>query len=200
MHNNCDKNACWGFKSGFILASTSPIRRALLEKVRLFPDEIVAPSVNEQPFKNELPLRYVSRIAALKAQAVADTHPNTCILAADTILSVGRRIIRKSATIEDAREKLILLSSQKHRVITSICIIDKTGKMHQRTRTTVVSLKRLDNRDIDLILSTNDWQNVAGYKMEGLLSGFTRQIIGSYDNVLGLPTYDVLQILKGILR
>lgn len=194
-----NKNEIWKLKRGFILASSSIQRRALLEEVRLFPDEIISPDINEETKKNELPAQYVKRIAIEKAQAVALTHPEQCIVAADTILAVGRRIIRKASCEEEARQNLLLLSGKRHRVITGLCIIAPNGEMISRINTSTVILKKLDETDIRIILESNEWQNVAGYKIEGILLAFVKQIIGSYASIVGLPVYETSQILRGIL-
>lgn len=189
----------WDFKSGFILASASKNRRALLESVRLVPDKIVSPEINEDLLPDELPARYVKRIATQKALEVAKTHPNTCIVAADTVLSVGRRIIRKAYTEEEARANLNLLSGRKHRVLTGLCVISPTGKVISKVHTSFVTMKKLDETDIRLILKSNEWKGVAGYQIEGVLSGFVKQISGSYSSIVGIPVYETAQILRGVL-
>ena len=129
----------WNLKSGFILASASVNRRALLESVRLVPSKIVSPQIDETQFDGELPARYVKRIAIQKAKAVAKEYPGETILAADTILAVGRRFIRKAYTEEEARANLNLLSGRKHKVLTGICVISPSGKSFQKS-TPVLSL------------------------------------------------------------
>lgn len=189
----------WNLKEGFILASSSPQRRALLEEVRLFPDEIVSPQINEEQLQNELPARYVKRIAIEKAQAVAQIRPQRCVVAADTVIAVGRRIIRKADSEEQARQNLLLLSGRRHRVLTGLCVITPQGKIISKVNTSSVVLKKLDETDIRIILKSGEWKNVAGYKIEGVLLAFVKQIIGSYSGIVGLPVYETAQILKGIL-
>lgn len=190
----------WDFKSGFILASASKNRRALLESVRLVPDKIISPEINEDRLPNELPARYVKRIATQKALEVSKTHPNTCIVAADTVLAVGRRIIRKAYTEEEARKNLNLLSGRKHRVLTGLCVITPTGKIISKVHTSFVTMKKLDETDIRIILKSNEWKGVAGYQIEGVLSAFVKQISGSYSSIVGIPVYETAQILKGVLQ
>lgn len=191
-------NNFWQLKEGFILASGSPQRKALLEQVYLYPDMIVSPDINEDMLKNELPAQYVKRIAVEKAKAVAQQHPNRCILAADTILAVGRRIIRKAKTEDEARAHLDLLSGRRHRVITGLCVITPNGKIIARVSSTIIIMKHLSDEDKSFILKANEWENVAGYRIEGIISAFVKKMIGSYNSVVGLPVYDTVHILRGI--
>ena len=194
------KNNLWGLTHGFILASGSPQRLRLLENAGFMPDQVISADVDETPLTGELPARYVRRIAILKAQAVAQKHPNTCILAADTVIAVGKRIIRKALTEDQARETLGILSGRRHRVMTGICVIKPDGHLIAKVVQTAVILKRMDAVDVQAILNSKEWQNVAGYRIEGLLSACVTKIIGSHPNVVGLPVFEVAQILKGILR
>ncbi len=190
----------WKIKSPFILASGSPQRRILLEKAGFFPSETLSADIDESVQKKELPARYVKRIAYQKALAVAALRPKTCIVAADTVIAVGTRIIRKVQTEEEAREKLMLLSGKRHRVMTGIAIVHPDGKIISKVVQTAVVLKQMDKADIDAVINSGEWKNVAGYQIEGVLSACVRKVIGSYPNVVGLPIFEVAQILKGILR
>ena len=194
------KNQLWNFKAGFILASASVNRRALLDEVRLVPDEIISPEIDEDILENELPARYVKRIAIEKAKAVALMRPNTCVVAADTVLAVGRRIIRKAKTAEEAKANLRLLSGRKHKVLTGLAIATPEGKIISRVNISTVVLKRFDEDDIRVIIDSGEWKNVAGYKIDGVLSSFVKQMSGSYSGIVGLPVYETTQILRGILR
>lgn len=198
-HRPMNENELWKLKKGFILASGSPNRRALLEEVRLFPEEIVSPQIDENPLENETPTRYVKRIAIEKAQEVAKMYPNRCIVAADTVLAVGHRIIRKAFSEKEARQNLLLLSGRRHRVLTGLCIITPDGKIISKINTSIVILKKLDETDIQIILNSQEWKDVAGYKIEGVLLAFVKQIIGSYSGIVGLPIYETSCILRGIL-
>ena len=189
----------WGLKQGFILASGSLQRRRLLESVQLFPTQIISPDVDETELKNELPARYVRRIALEKAQAVYRMHPRQCVVAADTILAVGRRVIRKAQNEAQARAHLELLSGRAHRVITGLCVITPDGKEIVRVNETRIKMKRLSEADMRFILQTKEWEHVAGYKIEGIISAFVQHMSGSYDSVVGIPVYDVVHILRGIL-
>ncbi|MBR5130192.1 MAG: septum formation protein Maf [Alphaproteobacteria bacterium] len=189
----------WRLKSPFILASGSKARLRLLQDAGLCPSEIIPADIDETPKKKELPARYVYRIAKEKALAIAKQHPNKCILSADTVIAVGVRMIRKASTREEALENLKLLSGRRHRVITGFCVVKPDGSTITKTVTTFVIIKKLDNIDIDTILNSNQWQNVAGYQIEGMLSAVVRKTIGSFPNVVGLPIFEVTQVLRGIL-
>ncbi len=190
----------WQLKQPFILASASPQRRVLLEKARLVPDLIETADIDESQLPDELPRRYVVRIATEKALAVAARHPNTCVLAADTVLAVGHRIIRKAQTEQEARENLLLISGRKHRVFTGVCIITATGKKITRLSDTAVTMKRLATDEIEGVIRSGEWKGVAGYRIEELIQSFVRRVNGSYSGIIGLPIYEVSSILRGILK
>ena len=189
----------WGLKYPFILASGSKARLRLLQEAGLPPCAVVPADIDETPHKKELPARYVYRIAKEKALAVAKTYPSEYILSADTVIAVGVRMIRKATTREEAFENLKLLSGRKHRVITGFCVVKPDGTTITKTVTTFVIIKKLDKVDIEAILDSGQWQNVAGYQIEGMLSAVVRKTIGSFPNVVGLPIFEVAQVLRGIL-
>lgn len=197
--NKLSDGSVWGLKSSFILASGSQERLKLLHKAGFVPSAVVPADIDETPLKNELPARYVHRIATLKAQAVAQKHPNTCILSADTIIAVGKRLIRKADTAQEARANLELISGRRHRVLTGFCVITPTGKSITKVVTTAVVMKKLDKVDIEAVIASNEWKNVCGYQIEGILSALVRQTIGSYPNVVGLPIFEVSGVLRGVL-
>ncbi len=182
------------------MASQSPQRRHLLEQAQLFPEGVVRVDIDESPQKGELPARYVKRIACEKALAAAVDHPNTYILAADTVIAVGRRILRKAKTVDEAREKLCLLSGKRHRVMTGFCVITPEGRQIAKVVQTAVLMKHLDETEIAAVLASGEWQNVAGYRIEGVLSTLIRGIVGSYPNIIGLPIFEVSQVLRGLLQ
>lgn len=197
--NNADTISPWGIKQPFILASGSKARLRLLQCAGLEPTQIIPADIDETPHKKELPARYVYRMAYEKAMDVASRHPNKCILSADTVIAVGSRIIRKAETKEQALQNLDLLSGRKHRVITGFCVVKPDGKTITKTVSTFVILKHLDEVDKRAILNSKEWENVAGYQIEGLLSALVRKTIGSYPNVVGLPVFEVAQVLRGAL-
>ena len=181
----------------FILASSSPQRRALLNQIGYTPKEIRPVNIDETEALGELPLPYIRRIARAKAVAAAKENPNENVLSADTIIVVGKKIIRKSPDEKAQREVMQQLSGRTHRVITSVCFIAKSGKISQKTVTTKIMMKHLTKEEIDDYLASKEWKGVAGYKIEGLLQGFVKRIVGSYSGVIGLPLYETKNILNG---
>ncbi len=182
----------------FILASGSPQRRRLLEQIGYLPKDIHPADINEQVQEGETPLRYIRRIARAKAEAVAALCPNENILSADTVIVAGQKIIQKSADSEAQTKVMRLLSGRTHRVITSVCLIAKNGKISQRTVTTKIARKHLTEQEIENYIASGEWVGVAGYKIEGILAGFVKKIIGSYTGVIGLPLYETKNMLNGI--
>ncbi len=182
----------------FILASGSPQRRRLLEQIGYTPKDIHPADIDEQVLKGETPLRYIRRIARAKALAVAAVFPEENILSADTVIVAGQKIIQKSADAEAQTNVMRLLSGRTHRVITSVCLISKTGRISQRTVTTKIAMKHLTESEISNYIASGEWVGVAGYKIEGMLGGFVKKIIGSYTGVIGLPLYETKNMLNGI--
>lgn len=181
----------------FILASASPQRKRLLEQIGFEPKEIISADIDEHEEKYEKPLEYVRRMARQKALAVAKLRKNENILASDTIITVGRRIIHKSKTPEDQENVMRLLSGRNHKVITAVCLVDKKGKITDRVVTTRISMKRLCEEEIKAYVASNEWVGVCGYKIEGLLAGFVRQMVGSFTGVVGLPLYETRNLILG---
>lgn len=181
----------------FILASGSPQRRSLLEQIGYIPKQICPANIDEQSLPNEKPLPYIKRIARQKAEAVSKLYPNENILSADTIIVAGQKIIQKSHNSTEQTEVMNLLSGRTHRVITSVCLISKTGRISQKTVTTKIVMKHLTKDEIETYVSSNEWNGVAGYKIEGLLGGYVKKIIGSYTGVVGLPLYETKNLLTG---
>ena len=194
------KNNLWGLKQGFILASGSSERRQILEDAGFVPSLIVSANVDETPGINELPARYVKRMAIEKARAVAKDYPDACILAADNICAVGKRLIRKAHDEREARANLKLLSGRRHRVMTGFCVRTPDGREIAKVIQTIVIIKHFDEMDINALIQSGEWKGVAGYRIEGILSACVTKIIGSHPNVVGLPIFEVAQVLKGILR
>ena len=194
------KNNLWGLTSGFVLASGSPQRLRLLETAGFMPEKVITADIDETPFPNELPARYVKRVAVEKARAVALKSPNSCILAADTVIAVGRRIIRKAQNENQVRQNLKLLSGRRHRVMTGFCVKTPDGHEISKVVQTAVIIKHFDEADINALIQSGEWKGVAGYRIEGILSACVSKIIGSHPNIVGLPIFEVAQVLKGILR
>ena len=187
-----------------ILASASPRRLALLEQIGLRPDLLCPVDIDETPLRRESPRDYVRRMAYLKLEA-AKTMPQVkeifaprYLLTADTVVAVGRRILGKAADVEEARAQLKLLSGRSHRVYTAICLLTPAGKIRKRLVDTKVRFKRLSREELEAYLLSDEWRGKAGsYAIQGLASAFVRHINGSYPSVVGLPTYEVMQLLAG---
>ncbi len=183
----------------FILASASPRRVDLLRQIGVVPDQIIPADIDETPIKSELPRQLVARLAVSKAEAIAKNHPGTFILAADTVVAVGRRILPKAETPEEARAFLKLLSGRRHRVIGGLAVISPSGDLRQRVVETAVTFKRLSLNEMNSYLSSDEWQDKAGaYAIQGLAAKFVRSVNGSYSNVVGLPLFETSQLLEGL--
>lgn len=179
-----------------ILASASPRRVELLKQAGITPDKIIPADIDETPLPHETPSEYAKRIAAAKAKKIAETYGNAIVLAADTVVAVGRRILPKTETEEQARECLALLSGRRHKVLTAISIISPAG---QKTRlvTSIVQFKRLSEPEITAHIAAKDWQGKAGgYALQGKDATLIPFISGSYSNIVGLPLYETVCMLK----
>lgn len=188
-----------GSKNKLILASASPRRKQLLEQVGITPDEIIPADIDETPHKGELPKQHAERLAREKAQTIAAAHPNSYVLAADTVVGVGRRILPKAETAEQAKLCLELLSGRRHRVYTGSCVIAPGGKVLLRVPETIVKFKRLTHTEIQDYLASGEWRGAAGgYKIQGRAEGYIEFLRGSFSNVVGLPLYDVMRMLEGV--
>jgi len=194
------KKQCWGLTKTFILASSSPRRIRLLENAGFKPVEIVPADIDETEKKGERPDKYVVRVATEKAQHVAKLRPGICIVAADTIIVAKGKIVRKAATEQKARTNLKLLSGSTHYAYTGYCIISDKGKVISKLVKTAVKTKKFTDDEIDTLITSKEWQNVAAYRIEGLLSALVKSIEGSYTNIIGLPIYEVAQDLKNMLK
>lgn len=184
-------------KKDFILASGSPQRLSLLKNIGYEPKAVHAANIDETPFPQEMPLPYIRRISRAKAEAVSSILPKENILSADTVIVVGQKIIQKSHSEEEQTAVMRLLSGRTHRVITSVCLKTKDGHLSQRTVTTKIMMKHLTTSEIDSYIKSGEWHGVAGYKIEGMLSGFVKRIVGSYTGVIGLPLYEAKNMLDG---
>ena len=183
----------------FILASSSPRRRELLAQIGLLPELILAPSIDETPLRDELPRPYVERMAHAKAEAaaLAAPSPGTLILAADTVVALGRRILPKAEDEATARRCLDLLSGRRHRVITAVVLLHLGGRS-LRVVESVVAFSRMTARQTDALIEAGDWHGKAGgYAVQGHAAAFVRFLSGSYSNVVGLPLFETAQLLRG---
>ncbi len=187
-----------------VLASGSPRRLNLINQVGIQPDALRPTDIDETPNRGELPRGYATRLAKTKAEAglAAAARDNELagafVLAADTVVAVGRRILPKAELIDEAAQCLRLLSGRNHQVYTAVCLVAPNGAVRQRLVETRVRFKRLSGEDIDDYLATGEWQGKAGgYAVQGLAGSFIVKISGSYSNVVGLPLYETVLLLAG---
>ena len=179
-----------------ILASASPRRLALLAQIGIVPDAVRAADLDEAPLKLELPRVHAVRLAREKARAVAALEPRAFVLAADTVVAAGRRILPKAETEADVRHCLDILSGRAHRVYTAICLIDPAGGLRERVSETRVSFKRLSDAELDAYVAGGEGQGKAGgYAIQGSAAAFVRLLNGSYSGVVGLPLFEVGTLL-----
>jgi len=190
----------WNLEKGFILASCSPQRKRLLKDAGFEADLYVGADIDESVLPNEKPKDYVKRVATEKALFVAKEHPNCCIVSADTIIVAKGKIVRKAPNEEVARENLDLISGTRHHVLTGYSVIDFDGKQISDVVSTTVYMKRISDAEKDALIASKEWENVAAYRIEGMLSTFVKAIKGSYPNIVGLPVYEISEILKRVLK
>ncbi len=178
-----------------ILASASPRRRDLLAQIGIGPDAIVAADIDETPLKTETPRALALRLAVAKARAVtADGY----VLAADTVVCVGRRILPKAETEAEVRACLKLLSGRNHRVLTGVALVAPGGRLSSRVVEARLSFKRLSNAEIDAYVASGEGLGKAGgYGIQGRAGGFVVKLTGSYTAVVGLPLYETKCLLQG---
>lgn len=182
-----------------ILASASPRRRELLAQIGIVPDLIAPTDIDEDPQPREQPGPLAARLAAEKAAAAAPHHAGAYVLAADTVVGLGRRILGKPADADEARRFLGQLSGRRHRVYSGVTVIAPDGRTGRRLVTTTVHFKRLERAEIDRYLDGGEWDGKAGgYAIQGAAGAFVPSINGSYSNVVGLPLYETLSLLQGL--
>ena len=187
-----------------VLASGSPRRLALLNQIGVEPDRVLPVTVDETPKPRELPRNLARRLAHEKVSAalaatIADPDlSGALILAADTVVSVGRRILPKAELIEEAASCLRQLSGRSHRVYTAIALVTAKGHIRRRLIETRVRFKRLSREDVESYLASGEWRGKAGgYAVQGFAGAFVIRLNGSYSNVVGLPLYEVMMLLTG---
>ncbi len=184
-----------------ILASASPRRLSLLAQIGVAPDDVIAADADETERLHELPRDYVLRVAAAKAEMICARAPGAIVLAADTAVACGRRILPKAEDEADARRCLELLSGRAHRVFTGVVLAGPDGERRTRIVETRVKVSRLEQSDIDAYIKSDEWRGKAGgYAIQGLFSKHVISIIGSYSNIVGLPLYETANLLKGAGR
>ena len=183
-----------------VLASASPRRLDLLRQVGLEPAEIDPADLDETPAARELPRAYAVRMAAAKLAVVAPRHPGAVVLAADSVVVCSRRILPKAETEAEARLCLQRLSGRRHRVLGAIAVGFPDGTVRTRLVETVVRFKRLEPAELDDYLRSGEWRGKAGgYAIQGRAKRFVVFLPGSYSNVVGLPLFETVQLLKSVL-
>jgi septum formation protein len=193
-----------GLRPKLVLASASPRRLALLEQVGITPDALRPTTIDETARKGEVPHHLVRRLAHAKAEAAhrlvraEPDYANSFILAADTAVSVGRRILGKAEMEHEAARSLELLSGRAHRVHTAIAIITPKGEWRERVVETRLRFKRLSRSDMEAYLASGEWKGKAGgYAIQGIAGCFVVKLVGSFTNVVGLPLTEVVNLLQG---
>jgi len=185
-----------------ILASASPRRLELLSRLGITPAAVDPADIDETPRKGERPEPHVARLAAEKAAAVATRYPGAVILAADTLVAVGLRILPKAEDEQTARHCLELLSGRRHKVLTALTVIDANGLARHRISRSTVRVERLGPADIATYLASGEWQGKAGgYAIQGRFEAHVQWMEGSFSGIMGLPLADARAMLAtaGIL-
>jgi septum formation protein len=181
-----------------VLASASPRRLELLRQIGIVPDCIDPADIDETPARDELPAAHVVRLAETKARAVSPRHPGAFILAADTIVACGRRILPKAEDAATARACLTLLSGRRHRVYSGVAVMTPSGEIAIRRVISHVAVKRLSETEVGVYLASGEWRGKAGgYAIQGCAASFIPWVAGSYSNVVGLPLFETAQLLAG---
>jgi septum formation protein len=187
-----------------VLASGSPRRLGLLNQAGIEPETLLPAELDELPTKGELPRALANRLARAKAEAALtgvrrdDELRSAFILAADTVVSLGRRILPKAETLDEAAQCLRLLSGRNHRVYTGVCLVTPKEAFRQRLVESRVRFKRLSKEDLEAYLASGEWRGKAGgYAIQGLAGSFVVKIVGSYTNIVGLPLQETVALLAG---
>jgi len=187
-----------------VLASGSPRRVELLAQAGIEPDRLLPANIDETPLKSEHPrslARRLSREKAEKARAhlLDEEKPGEAfVLAADTVVAVGRQIMPKAELLDEASQCLRMLSGRNHKVYTGLCLITPKGKLRQRVCETRVRFKRVTSEEMESYLASGEWRGKAGgYAIQGLAGTFVVKLVGSYSNVVGLPLYETVSLLTG---
>jgi septum formation protein len=193
-----------GWRPKLVLASGSPRRLALLQQAGLEPDALLPADIDETPLNAETPRELVRRLARTKAEVARKTArtreelEGAFVVAADTVVSVGRRILPKAEVVEEAAACLRLLSGRTHRVYTAVCVVTPRDAIRERLVESRVRFKRLSREDMEGYLASGQWRGKAGgYAIQGLAGTFVVKLVGSYPNIVGLPLYETISLLDG---
>ena len=180
-----------------VLASASPRRLDLLARIGVKPDAVVPAEVDESVPDGELPRQHALRLALEKAETVASQVPDALVLAADTVVAVGRKILPKVEDEETLRACMRLLSGRRHRVLTGVALVVPGNGVRERLVETMIAMKRLSDVEIAHYASHGEWHGKAGgYALQGYGEVYVRRIAGSYSNVVGLPLAETRMLLK----
>jgi len=181
-----------------VLASASPRRRDLLAQIGVVPDAVLPAEIDESPLEDETPENLARRLARAKAAAGAALRPDAAVLAADTVVACGRRVLPKAETADEVRACLRLLSGRRHRVVGGVCLTLPGRRSAVRLSVTAVAFKRLGDAEIDVYAACGEGQGKAGgYAIQGRAAAFVRFLSGSYPNVVGLDLHVVSGLLAG---
>lgn len=178
-----------------VLASSSPRRLELLGRLGVKPDRVISPDIDETPVKAELPRDYVARMADEKAAAI-DRAADEILIAGDTTVAVGRRILGQAVNADEQRKFLELISGRRHHVMTSVCIIDQNGTARTKVSDSIVKFKRFEPREIEAYIASGEGEGKAGgYAIQGVAEAFVTWMSGSYSGIMGLPLYETRNLL-----
>jgi septum formation protein len=184
---------------GLALASASPRRLDLLRQLGLVPDRVAPADIDETPQRDERPGQLALRLAVQKGEAARGGVAGMFVISADTVVAVGRRILPKAETVEEARACLRLLSGRKHDVLTGVAVFAPDGRRASRLVEARVALKRLSHVDVEGYIGSEEWRGKAGgYAIQGQAGGFVTGISGSYSAIVGLPLYETAALLEGV--
>jgi septum formation protein len=179
-----------------VLASASPRRRDLLARLGVVPVAVDPADLDEAVQRGEQPRPHAERLAREKALLVASRHPGAIVLAADTVVAAGRRILPKAEDEATARTCLALLSGRRHRVLTAVALVDADGRLRERLSESIVTFQRLQPADVDWLIGRGDWQGKAGgYAIQGAAEAYVRSLSGSFSGVVGLPLNETRLLL-----
>ncbi|MGG5820072.1 Maf family protein [Falsiroseomonas sp. HW251] len=187
-----------GVRPPLVLASASPRRLELLARIGVVPDRVLPVDLDENPLKAEQPRALAQRLARAKAEAAHAEAPDAIVLAADTVVGVGRRQLGKPADEAEARRFLDLMSGRRHRVMTGVCLLRPDGSCSERLVTTILAFQRLTPQQMDQHIESGEWRGVAGgYQIQKRAEAWVRFLSGSHSNVVGLPLFETAQLLRG---
>lgn len=178
-----------------VLASTSPRRRDLLARLGVVPARVAAPDIDEEPRPRELPRVYALRLAVEKAHAI-ERAGDEAVIAGDTTIALGRRILPPAETEAIQRDLLRLLSGRRHHALSAVCVIAPDGRARTRLADTVVAFKPLSEAEIDRYIACGEGLGKAGgYAIQGRAEGWVRFLAGSHSGVIGLPLFETRALL-----